>query len=191
MMTRSEVGVPRTMRSPRELENAAETAIVRAEVSDAPIDTGAVLADVSHPAHGAALLFLGVVRDHNEGRAVRGIEYEAYREMAEAELRRIARDCLEEAGVDAARVSLVHRTGELAVGDVSLAVAVSTPHRADSYELSRALLETLKRRLPVWKRERYADGESAWLEGAAPTEAGATAEPGASAEADAAAESGV
>lgn len=204
MMTRSEVDVPRTMRSPRELENAADMAIVRAEVTDAPIDTGTVLADVSHSAHGAALLFLGVVRDHNEGRAVRGIEYEAYREMAEAELRRIARDCLDEAGegrvapsghageragsgrtgradrdaVPSARVSLVHRTGELAVGDVSLAVAVSTPHRADSYELSRALLEALKRRLPVWKKERYADGESEWLEGVTPhSEGGPVSEP--------------
>ena len=187
MMTRPEADVS-TMRNPREPEHAAGTAIVRAEVTDAPIDTGAVLADVSHPAHGAALLFLGVVRDHNEGRAVRGIEYEAYREMAEAELRRIAEDCLEGAGgagfaregeragsgrggrdaVPSARVSLVHRTGELAVGDVSLAVAVSTPHRADAYNLSRALLEALKRRLPVWKKERYADGGSEWLEGVAP-----------------------
>ena len=176
-------------------------AIVRAEITEAPIDVGGVLADVAHDAHGAAILFLGVVRDHNEGRPVDGIHYEAYRDMAEAELRRIARDCLlgdapaarDDAGAAAAdadgaaadpdaaapptadvahvlgaRVSLVHRTGDLAVGDVSLAVAVSTAHRADAYALSRAILEALKQRLPVWKKERYADGDTAWLEGSTP-----------------------
>ena len=159
--------------------------VVRATVTEAVIDPSAVLADVEHPSHGAALLFLGVVRDHNDGRSVRGIHYEAYREMAEAELRRIALDCLREASVardpsaardpddlpPGARVSLVHRVGELSVGEVSLAVAVSTAHRADGYELSRALLEELKRRLPVWKKERYVDGAAEWLDGH-PPEAG-------------------
>jgi molybdopterin synthase catalytic subunit len=166
-------------------------AIVRAEVTEAPIDVGAVLADVAHDAHGAAILFLGVVRDHNEGRPVEGIHYEAYRDMAEAELRRVARDCLmgdvaehaPAAAADAretdqpeaavahalgARVSVVHRTGDLAVGDASLAVAVSTAHRADAYALSRAILEALKQRLPVWKKERYADGAAEWLDGRTP-----------------------
>jgi molybdopterin synthase catalytic subunit len=160
--------------------------IVRADITEAPIDVARVLGDVTHPSHGAAILFLGVVRDHNEGRAVDGIRYEAYREMAEAELRRIAGDCLEARAAGARRsaeadppssargeeahgprVSLVHRIGELAVGEASLAVAVSTPHRGDAYELSRALLEALKRRLPVWKKERYADGAVEWLDGVA------------------------
>jgi molybdopterin synthase catalytic subunit len=159
---------------------------VRADITEAPIDTAGVLADVEHPSHGAAILFLGVVRDHNEGRAVDGIQYEAYREMAEEELRRIAGDCLEARAAGARRsaeadppssvrgeeapgprVSLVHRIGELAVGEVSLAVAVSTPHRGDAYELSRTILEALKRRLPVWKKERYADGAVEWLDGVA------------------------
>lgn len=139
--------------------------IALARVTDGPIDLDAVLRAAAHPSHGAALLFLGVVRDHNDGREVRGIRYEAYREMAEAELRRIAAEVV---GTAPARVALVHRIGELAVGDASLAAAVSTPHRADAYALSREILETIKRRLPVWKRELYADGGEEWLGGLEP-----------------------
>jgi molybdopterin synthase catalytic subunit len=144
---------------------AAGGRIVRARITEDAIDVDDVLRAVASPSHGAALLFLGVVRDHNEGRAVRGIRYEAYREMAEAELRRIAGETM---GAAPALVALVHRVGELAVGDVSLAVAVSTPHRADSYALSRDILEAIKRRLPVWKRELYADGGESWVGGVEP-----------------------
>ncbi|MEN8374685.1 MAG: molybdenum cofactor biosynthesis protein MoaE [Gemmatimonadota bacterium] len=142
-----------------------DSGCITAQITDEPIDTARVLREVSDAAHGAALLFLGVVRDHNEGRAVLGIRYEAYRDMAEAELLRIAREA---AGDRPARVSLTHRVGDLKVDDVSLAVAVSTPHRADSYELSRTILEEIKRRVPVWKFERYADGAEEWLSGVTP-----------------------
>lgn len=125
-----------------------------------------VLGRVGSPEDGAALLFLGTVRDHADGEAVRGLTYEAYVSMAEAELARIAGEAAARAGSD--RVAVVHRVGELAIGDVAVAIAVSTPHRAESFDAGRYVIEEIKKRLPIWKREHYADAESRWVEGTAP-----------------------
>lgn len=139
---------------------------------DAPIDAAALLAEAPSPADGAALLFWGVVREENEGRAVSSLEYSAYAPMAEREMLRIAAEARERFGTGAILVE--HRVGALEVGEASVAIVVAAPHRAEVYEASRYLVEELKRRVPVWKREGYVDGETAWVPGfSAAAEAGA------------------
>lgn len=140
--------------------------MTRAVLVHEPIDPERLLASVEDDAHGAALLFLGVVRDHAAGRAVRGIRYEAYEEMAAEVLGAIVAEASRLLGTD--RIAVEHRVGELAVGEVSLGIAVSSPHRSEAYDASRYIIEEVKRRLPVWKQERYAEGGEAWVEGAPP-----------------------
>jgi molybdopterin synthase catalytic subunit len=139
---------------------------VRAWITSERIGAETVLPLVDAAEHGAALVFLGVVRDHNEGQAVRGVHYEAYAEMAARTLTEILEEALER--VRPAKLAAVHRTGELAVGDVSIAIAVSTPHRAEAFDACRYVIEEVKQRLAVWKQERYVSGESEWLDGAIP-----------------------
>jgi molybdopterin synthase catalytic subunit len=139
---------------------------MHAWITTDPIGIEAVLPLVASDQHGAALLFLGIVRDHNEGRAVSGVHYEAYHDMAERTLREIAAEAV--ARLQSARIAVVHRIGELAVGEVSVAIAVSTPHRAEAFEACRYVIEELKQRLTVWKQERYAAGDARWLAGAQP-----------------------
>lgn len=131
-----------------------------------PIDPAEVLGRVGADEDGAGLLFVGVVRDHNDGRSVGGVRYDAYEEMAVAVLREIAAAAAQVVGTD--RVAVVHRVGELAVGDISVAIAVSSPHRAQAYEGSRFVIEEIKKRLPVWKKERYSDGVEEWVAGSTP-----------------------
>lgn len=139
---------------------------VRAWVTRDRIEPADVLAAVGSPDDGAVLLFLGTVRGHNDGAAVEGLTYDAYEAMVERELGTIAGEAATRIGSD--RVAVVHRVGELAVGDVSVAIAVSTPHRAEAYEGSRYVIEEIKKRLPVWKREHYTAAESRWVEGTVP-----------------------
>jgi len=136
------------------------------DVTTGPIDPAAVLKRVGEPRDGAAALFVGMVRNSNEGRPVDGMEYEGYRDMARDQLAAIAAEAAQQAGSD--RVAVVHRLGELAVGEVSVAIAVSSPHRAEAFRAARYVIEEIKKRLPIWKRERYLDGEQAWLEGHLP-----------------------
>ena len=138
---------------------------VPARITTEPIDSAALLEQLTSGSDGAVLLFLGVVRDRNDGRAVSGIRYEAYAEMAESVLAEIVAEAERAAG---ARVAAVHRIGELAVGEASVAIAVASAHRAAAYEASRFVIEEIKRRLPVWKHEQYADGQAEWLDGAIP-----------------------
>lgn len=142
---------PESDRSPR----------LDAKVTDDPLDPSVLMEGLAGPGDGAVLLFVGQVRNHNEGRAVAGLEYEAYGEMAVAELRRILHEATVRFPVSA--ISAVHRTGRLEPGEPSVAIAVSAAHRADGYDASRYVIEELKRRLPVWKHERYAEGDSEWL----------------------------
>ena len=142
--------------------------MIQAWLTRDPIQTKEILESIRTASDGAVLLFLGVVRDLSEGRVVEGIEYEAYQEMAVSVLTEIAREAGESADTD--RVSVVHRTGELEVGDVSLAIAVGSPHREEAYQASRYIIEEIKKRLPVWKKERFADGETIWVEGVRPEE---------------------
>lgn len=148
--------------------------IVEIGITREPIDAAALLARVADHSNGANILFTGTVRDHNDGRPVRGLNYEAYSEMAEPVLREIAGEAAERAG--GARIAVVHRAGELELGDVSVAIAVSTAHRAEAYEASRYIIEQIKVRLPVWKNERYADGTAGWVEGRAVPAGGSSGE---------------
>lgn len=131
-----------------------------------PIDPAALLDAVVSPSDGAALLFWGVVRNRNDGRAVTHLEYEAYAEMAEATLAEIVAEA--RARWEVGEIGAVHRIGRLEVGEGSVAIAVASPHRAEAYEASRYVIEELKRRVPIWKREGYAEGGSEWLGGHEP-----------------------
>ena len=141
--------------------------MVRSEVVSRVIDPGAVLEQVGGPEDGAVLLFLGTVRNHAEGESVGGMTYEAYESMAAPVLAQIANEAAERLGTD--RLTVVHRVGELAIGEVSVAIAVSSPHRAQAYDASRYVIEEIKKRLPVWKREHYTSGRSEWVEGVRPS----------------------
>ena len=136
------------------------------DVTEAPIVEADVRARVGAPSDGAVLLFLGTVRDHNDGRAVERMHYDAYRDMAVRELRAIAEAAAERAGSD--RIVVIHRTGTLEIGEVSLAVAVSTPHRAEAFVAARWIIEEIKARVPVWKQEHYVDARPEWLKGSVP-----------------------
>jgi molybdopterin synthase catalytic subunit len=142
---------------------AAAGSRVEAEVVSAPIDVASLIESVSGPSRGAIALFLGTVRDHNRGRRVERIHYEAFAPMARKELASVCEEAVEAFGL--AGVAAVHRTGTLAPGEASLVVAVASAHRDAAYRGSRWIVEEVKRRLPVWKREAYADGSEAWLDG--------------------------
>lgn len=129
-----------------------------------PIDPAEVLARVGRSEDGAVLLFLGTVRNHADGRPVGHLRYDAYGEMAEEVLAQIAREGADDLG--GGRIAVVHRIGRLSVGEISVAIAVSSPHRADAYRVSREIMEQIKVRLPVWKKEGYLDGGEEWVEGA-------------------------
>ncbi len=139
---------------------------VVARITAAPIDPAAVLADVGDRADGAMLLFLGTVRDHNDGRPVSGVGYSAYEDMARNVLTVIAHEAARRLGTD--RLTVLHRIGDLGIGDVSVAIVASSPHRAESFDAVRYVIEEIKTRLPVWKREHYLEGESRWIGGATP-----------------------
>ncbi len=142
-------------------------------LTDDPIDVAAVERSVAGAGRGAVLLFLGTVRNHHLGRAVDRLTYSAYRPMAVQVLQRIAREL--EAGGEHFKVNIVHRLGEVPVGEASVIIAAASPHRAAAYDASREALERLKREVPIWKREHYADGEVVWRE-EEPLNAGATAQ---------------
>lgn len=130
-------------------------------IVEVPIDIARIVERVSKSANGATVLFLGTVREVNDGRDVTGIEYTAYRSMAERELAAIVEEAA--ALANSNDVAVEHRLGELAVGDCSVAVAVAHPHRARAFEAARYVIEELKERVPIWKRERYVDGTREWV----------------------------
>lgn len=113
------------------------------------------------------MLFTGVVRNHNEGRDVGHLDYHAYPEMAEQTLREIAAEAREKYAVGT--ISVIHRIGRLEIGEVSVAIAVASPHRGDAFGASRYVIEELKKRVPIWKREGYMEGTSEWVQGVVPT----------------------
>jgi molybdopterin synthase catalytic subunit len=125
-----------------------------------PIDTAALGAAL--PQDGALCLFLGVVRNENKGRPVRRLEYEAYEEMALPLMEQIVGDALQKWRVTG--IHLVHRLGPLAIGETSVAVLVTSPHRAEAFEACRYVIDTVKAQVPIWKKEFYEDG-SEWIEG--------------------------
>jgi len=124
-----------------------------------PIDLAAL--QEATDADGAVCLFVGVVRNENRGRPVERLEYEAYEDMALPLMVEIAEETRRRYPVS--RVRLVHRLGRLEIGDPSVAVAVTSPHRGEAFAACRFAIDTLKARVPIWKKEHYADG-TAWLE---------------------------
>lgn len=139
-------------------------------ITDRPLDVAAIEATVARPGAGALLTFSGVARDNFDGQRVLALEYEAFAEMALSELAAIATEA--RARWPGLRLAMVHRTGRLRIGEASVVVAVSSPHRAMAYEASRFAIDALKVRVPVWKKEIYADGaawreNAGWQEGAA------------------------
>ena len=131
-------------------------------ITTEPIESAVVEAAVARPQAGAVLTFAGVTRDNFDSRTVTGLSYEAYEPMAIAVMTEIRDEtCARWPG---ARVSMVHRIGALSVGETSVVIAVSTPHRADCYAASRFAIDALKDRVPIWKKEHYANGAGAWKE---------------------------
>lgn len=143
---------------------------IRTRITDGSLDALRPFEDLSARSDGAVLIFQGRVREINEGRAVTGLGYQAYGEMAERELRAICEEAARRFEVGA--ISAAHRVGELDPGEVSVVIGVAAPHRAACYEASRFVIEEIKARLPIWKRERYADGEAVWVGAPEPAESG-------------------
>ena len=135
---------------------------MRVALVEGALDPAALLAEVSAPANGAAILFVGMVREVNEGRAVTGIDYTAYAAMARRELEAVAREAGARYGTP--HVVIEHRLGTLHVGDASVVIAVAHPRRGAAYDASRFVIEELKRRVPIWKREHYVDGTREWVD---------------------------
>lgn len=133
---------------------------IRVQITAEEIDPGEIEA-LSAVSDGGLVTFRGIVRDSSEGKAVEGLDYEAYSEMAEEELRRIASEACERWPIG--RVLVVHRVGSLRVGEVSVIVAVSAPHRGEAFDACEFIIDTLKRTVPIWKKERFADGSSSWV----------------------------
>lgn len=133
---------------------------VKADVRDSAISIDEALAHVKRPGAGGLAAFVGVVRDENDGRAVTRLEYSAYQSMAKREMESIAREIERE--MEGTRVCAIHRIGSLVVGDAAVVCAASAPHRAEAFAACRALIDRIKSRVPIWKREIGSDGAS-WV----------------------------
>jgi molybdopterin synthase catalytic subunit len=130
-------------------------------LTDRPIDPAALLGGMGDTGAGACATFEGRVRDHNDGRAVERLDYEAFAPLAEKEGARIVGEAREKFQVIGA--VCVHRTGSLALGDISVWIAVTAAHRAAAFDACRYIIDEIKGRLPIWKKEHYADGASEWI----------------------------
>ena len=135
--------------------------IRRFQLADAPFDIAPLRATLLRDDAGAYASFEGWVRDHHDGRAVDGLRYEAYAELALAEGDAILGDALSRFAIADARC--VHRTGTLAIGELAVWVGVSAAHRDAAFAACRWIIDETKARVPIWKHERYRDGEAAWL----------------------------
>lgn len=133
----------------------------RFELADAAFDVAPLRARLLDDRAGAYASFEGWVRDHNDGRPVLGLHYEAYAALATAEGRRIVEEAAARFAITG--VHCVHRTGELAIGDLAVWVGVSAGHRGAAFDACRFVIDEVKARVPIWKHERYADGDAGWL----------------------------
>ncbi|TGE21357.1 molybdenum cofactor biosynthesis protein MoaE [Hymenobacter aquaticus] len=130
-------------------------------LTDQPIDVAAVLASVQDDGAGAVNTFIGTVRNQSTGRRVVRLDYEAYDAMALKQMQRVAEQAQEKWPM-LRQVAVTHRKGRLDIGDVAVVVAVSTPHRADSFAACQYIIDTIKQVVPIWKKEEYEDG-SVWV----------------------------
>jgi len=135
---------------------------MRVAIVDHPLDPTALLAEVADVATGATTLFVGTVRRTNLGRPVTGIDYSAYAPMAEREMATICKEAMAQFATD--RIVVEHRVGTLALGEASIVIAVAHERRAAAMDAQRYVIEEIKKRVPVWKREHYADGTREWVD---------------------------
>lgn len=133
-------------------------------VTNEPIEPSLLLRQSPKSSHGAANIFFGHVRDINHGRRVIAVSYDAFEPLAETIFRQICGEARAKWGDDL-RIRLLHRTGRLSVGEISVAIIVSSRHRDESYLASRYVIEQVKARAPIWKKEFYEDGETEWVQG--------------------------
>lgn len=129
-------------------------------IVETPIDAAAVTAAVADPTTGATCTFLGTTRDHNDGRTVTELEYEAYPEMAVAELEKIGAEARRRWPIS--RIAIVHRIGVVPIGEASVVIAVSSAHRVAAFEACHFAIDRLKEVVPIWKKERF-DGGEVWI----------------------------
>ena len=136
------------------------TATSRCDIREGPVSIDEATARVRRPGAGGIAIFVGVVRDESDGRAVTKLEYSAYLSMAKREMEKIAAEI--EAEMEGVTVSAIHRVGSLVVGDAAIVCAASAPHRGEAFAACRALIDRIKERVPIWKREYGPDG-AAWV----------------------------
>jgi molybdopterin synthase catalytic subunit len=132
-------------------------------ITEQPLDLNILVSETENDQSGAMVAFAGTVRNHHEGKGVAGMTYSAYGPMAEKVLEELEREAVEKFPIQACRV--VHRIGELDIGEVSVLVVVRSAHRGDAFDAARYVIDTLKVRLPVWKRDFYTDGSDAYQDG--------------------------
>ena len=130
-------------------------------LTHSPIDPSAILAQVASNDAGAVVLFLGTTREFTKGRQTASLDYECYPQMAEAKLAELEAQAREKWPL--VHVSIVHRLGRLGLGEASIAIAVSSPHRQAAFEAGKWLIDTIKEDVPIWKQENWADGTSEWV----------------------------
>jgi molybdopterin synthase catalytic subunit len=135
---------------------------MRIEITDAPIAADPIVAALKAGGDGAVCVFDGIVRDNTRGRPTLYLDYEAYREMALAQMQRLAGEAIKKFGVR--DVAVVHRLGRLLVGETSVLIVVASAHRAAAFDACRWLIDTLKKTIPIWKKETFADG-AVWADG--------------------------
>jgi molybdopterin synthase catalytic subunit len=135
--------------------------MVAFQFTHTPIETAALHAGLADPACGGYAAFEGWVRDHNEGARVRQLQYEAFEALAVREGERIVAEAIARFGV--ARAACVHRLGNLAIGELAVWVGVSAAHREEAFRACRYIIDEVKHRLPIWKKEFYANGDSGWV----------------------------
>ena len=131
------------------------------ELSDQPIDAGVLRSRLCHPEAGALVTFEGWVRNHNEGKPVTSLEYEAHTALAKKEAGAILQEVQNK--FDVRQVVCVHRVGHLAIGDMAVWVGVTGAHRDEAFQACRYVIDELKQRVPIWKKEHYLEGDFSWI----------------------------
>jgi molybdopterin synthase catalytic subunit len=132
------------------------------QLTHKPLNRDQLIAAVSHPEVGGIVTFEGVVRNNARGKQVRYLEYEVYEEMATQQIQTIITEAQQRWGVD--RVAVAHRFGRLEIGEASVIIVVASPHRSEAFEACRYIIDTLKKTVPIWKKEVATNGEE-WVEG--------------------------
>jgi molybdopterin synthase catalytic subunit len=140
---------------------------IRVDICDSrtrPLEPAAAIAFVEAPGNGAAVMFIGTVRNRNHGREVMGVSYDVHAAMAKRSFHEICAEACRQ-GPEGLRIYVTHASGRLPVGGLSVVIAAASPHRYDAFKACRYVIEQIKQRSAIWKQEHYTDGDSAWLQG--------------------------